>query len=729
MAEAPVATPEGNQEIEHGAYEILKARLLEQARQLKERTDALNQKRADIFRSEELRIIGNERIRTEHACTPADIVAVQDNLLFGYNVHMTMKTAVPRDVFSLHRFEQREDGFDFPPLPQGDPADFLAQPEFVKVFDDMVRYYKGVRLRMLRYYESILLAEFQTGETRQDRRTLVWLLNREGKLEFKDDKGSINYPPSHSFDWVETTRDDHIQGAHPHVNIANKVFVECVGGDLTVKIEDNTEDGLGVYREEVEHGKQALHDAAILYYDADELILLRILPYREQTWRHLVYNTRDKTVHRIDAIGKSCIMLPNNHGIVFPGGYYLLEGTLRKFDGEFDELVLERPPVVSPNGEDVLYVFRNPESGEMVLLAYNLVGREMSTPIRCHGFSTFDDGKLVVFRSEPNAEAAKVHPMQIWQTPFVSREIYEMAPRSGVYLEKIGNTELVNGVSDCFSICRRIQEQAPSTVTYLDLINQVNRSIDSYHWLDHQEVGNIHEVLLEVRKTAELVLTEFDKVQTLKKQATRAVAEATDQLNALVKKLRPDDWKTLDEYVTALDGLRTQRGHLISLREMRYADQAKLEQLEQTALEKFDTISAATVDYLLTDEAFRPYLEQIEAAAERIDTIEKANEVAPLKEELEHIGKGLELLSEVVGSLKVDDATLRTRILENISEVLSNLNRSRALVEARRRKLGESESVAEFSVGFKLFSQNVSSTLNLADTPEKCDESLSALML
>jgi len=46
-------------------------------------------------------------------------------------------------------------------------------------------------------------------------------------------------------EWTQTTREMVVHGRHPHINILDQVFIECVGGDLTVKIEDNTEDGLG----------------------------------------------------------------------------------------------------------------------------------------------------------------------------------------------------------------------------------------------------------------------------------------------------------------------------------------------------------------------------------------------------------------------------------------------------------------------------------------------------
>jgi hypothetical protein len=729
MAEATAATPgSGAEEIEQGAYELLKGRLESQASQLKKLVDSLNARRSELFGGKELTVVGTERIRTENNCFAQDMVAVNGLLLFGYNAQMGMKTLTPADMLCLHRFEQEEGSFDFPPLAKDDARNFLEDPKFQSVFAEMVKYLKSLRLRSLRVQGPRLLAHLQTGETQADRKTLQWDLSG-GETRYLDDKGEILYPPTHDFSWKETTRNDHVPGQHPHVNVANKVFVECVGGDLTIKIEDNTEDGEGIYREEVEHKNQALHDAKILYHDAEELILLRILPYREKDWRHLVYNTRHKSVHRIDAIGASCVMLPEGHGLIFPGGYYLLEGALKRFEGDFSGLVLARTPLAAPNGEDVLYVFRNPESGEIILLAYNLVSREMSTPIRCHGYSIFDDGTMVVFRTDENQEAAKVHPVQIWQTPFMSAENYELAPKTGSFMEKVGNAALVRGVSDCLSIARRIREQKASTLTYGDLIRSVTKAIDTHHWLNHEEIGGIASVLKEIKQTSELVLQEFDKVETLRRQAAKNADEIDSELATLMRGLRFEDWKELDPFVTALDNLRGLRGRIITFAEMKYAQTERLKAAEATVIEKFDTLSEAAVGFLLEQDAFAPYRERIAAVEAQVPAVQKANEVVPLADELASVSKGLEILQEIVATLQVEDPTLRTRILEQISEVTSLLNRARALVANRRKTLGEAESVAEFSVQFKLFGQNVQSSLSLADTPEKVDETLSSLLL
>jgi hypothetical protein len=86
------------------------------------------------------------------------------------------------------------------------------------------------------------------------------------------------------------------------------------------------------------------------------LILLRVKPFREERVRYLVYNTRTEHVLRIDALGQACVELPEDHGIVFPDGYYLQTGEYRVFEGDPADLIYQRT-IVSPNGEDVLYVF------------------------------------------------------------------------------------------------------------------------------------------------------------------------------------------------------------------------------------------------------------------------------------------------------------------------------------------------------------------------------------
>src|SRR5690349_12350131 len=108
-AQAKAAEPGSAAELEGGSYEVIAARLAEQAKELGRRTEALNERRQRVFGGTELTVIANERIRTEHNCIPRDIVQVGGRLFFGYNVFLGLKTETAvEDVFSLHKFEPKD---------------------------------------------------------------------------------------------------------------------------------------------------------------------------------------------------------------------------------------------------------------------------------------------------------------------------------------------------------------------------------------------------------------------------------------------------------------------------------------------------------------------------------------------------------------------------------------------------------------------------------------------
>jgi hypothetical protein len=734
VAAAPTAAP--TPAVDRGTYEIIRDRLVVQARQLGERVDALNARRLELFGGGEMTVLGSERIRTEHNCVPRDITGVGNKLLFGYNVFLGLKraTQVP-DVLSLHALETRKgaDGqttLELTPLPPGAPGYFLDDPDFVRDFKELYQYYKDARLLQLRrLFDGKLLAVFQTGASLVDVKVFRWAVDPEGNVTYIDNRGERDhvYPPSHDFEWTLTTRENHRRGRHPHVSILDEVFVETIGGDLTIKVENNTESGQGIWSEPVTDASQSLDDAQVLYARLGSLILLKILPYREDAWRYLVFNTLTKQVARIDAIGQACVQLPEDHGLIFPGGYYLRSGETKIFD--LPSVGMEFKRVLrSPNGEDALYLFHKRDEGLTVMLPYNLIRRQVQTPILCHGFSFFPDGKMAIFRAT-SSEPARIHTMQVWQTPFHSAEHAASAPKTGSYLEKIGNSDLVRGISDLLSLRRAIEEQTPTLRIYEDLIAATNRSVDAYHWLGSEEAGGLLATLREILSTAELIVGEFEKVEALQKEAASAVAAVERELAALVQSFRPGDWKEVDPFVNALRELRALRGRVISLREHRYVDLARLEAMEAEAVRQGEAVSAAAVELLRTPDALSPYrrqLVELEAAIEKVVTVAQAK---PVGERIETLGAGLELLTEVVGALPIADATVRTAILESMSEVLAQLNRVRALLAGHRKALLDKEGLAEFGAQFKLFSQSVAGAISLADTPEKCDAQLSRLML
>jgi len=725
------APPEGEDkgaELEGGSYDVIRRRLVDKAKELETKADALNEKRKAVFGGSELSLIATERVRTENNCVPRDIVSIGGKLLFGYNVFIGLRNeTVVADVFSLHRFAEGADGFDLSPLPL--EGGFLGDPAFVKEFKDVYRYAKEVRLLQLRRTDTKLLAIFQIGSSLRDIKVFRWGIDKGGKVAYVDARGEEDNTPAraHDFEWTTTGRDDQVQGRHPHVSILDEVFVETVGGDLTVKVENNTEDGLGIYREPVDDPNQTLDDAEIAYAKLGTLILLRVRPYRESKTRYLVFNRRTRSVTRIDSIHEACRQLPEDQGIIFPGGYYLQTGDFKLFEGDTQGVRFERT-IRSPNGEDVLYVFHRDEDGHYLLFSYNLIRKAVDKPIHCHGYSLFEDGRMIVFRATSD-EPTRIHPMQVWKTPFTSAEHAAKAPTGGSYLAKVGNADLVRGISDAYTLRRLVEADDPTRQTYEDIIAAATRLGDAHYWLGHAEVGDLAASVLAIRKTAELIVDEFEKVAAIKKRATEALAEAVRAQETLLGEQRPEDHASVEAFMGALSALRKQRGHLITLRELRFMDLGRVDALEAEVTERFDATSRAAVSFLLRPAALKPLVDRLGELVGKIEAVSKSSELLQLAADLDQVGEGLSLLSEVMGALPIEDPTARTRILEGISEVYAQQNRARAVLAGRRRELSGAEGRAEFAAQFKLFGQSVTSALALCDTPERCDEQLSRLVV
>jgi hypothetical protein len=736
--DATPSTVEDREGLDARTYEVLRARLAEQAAELARRAEALNARRLEVFGSTELRLVGAERIRTVNNCVPRDIVSVPDIdgdsasglMLFGYNVFIGLKpeTTVD-DVFSLHRFTREGEAFRFEDAGGGERPELLRDERFRRDFTELYRYYRETRLLQLRPVEGKLLAVFQTGPRTEDIKVLRWSVAADGAISYLDNAGERDhvFPPAHDFEWTETTREHHVLGRHPHISVEDEVFIETMNGDLTVKIENNTEAGEGIYREPVDEPLQSLADADVRHARVGPLILLKILPYKEKVWRHLVYNTRTRTVVRLDGIGQACQRLPEDQGLIFPGGYYLATGVSRTFDTVTDDLEFERV-IRSPNGEDVVYAFHARRDGRTLLLPYNVIRKEVATPLPCHGYSLFEDGTLVAFRAE-SEEPTRVHPMQVWQTPYVSDSFAATQPVGTGPLERVGNADLVRGISDCLSVTRMIGEMGPSTAMFEGLISACTRTFDSYHWLGEQDLGDLRTPVADVRATAEQVLAEFETVQALTDSAAKELTAADEQCRSLVRRVRGEAPRTAGQWVGQLAELRQAQGRLVSLRELRYVDTGRIDELAATCESELDATATRAVEFLRGKDAFTGYHEQVEALVADADAIRTVAEAGPVGERLAEQAAGLEVVTEVVGGLDIADATVRTQILERIGEVLGGVNRARATLEGRRRALLATEGRAAFAAEFALLGQAITGALAVADTPRRCDDGLGKLLL
>jgi hypothetical protein len=705
--------------LEKGTYEIIKGRLQTGANDLKNRLNQLNDLRKDIFGSIETELVANERITTENKCIPRDMISFGNSFIFGYNVHIGLRTKTTvSDVFAVadfkdHRFNQKN-------------SPILKDKRFVSEFENLYQYYRKTQFSKFAEIGPFLYMIFQIGKKIDDVKVFKWKKDKD-KLIYIDNRSAheVVYPDQHEFKWKRTNRDMYRHGDHSHVSLEDKIFVETIGGDLTVKIEDNTDTGKGIYTEPVEYREQVLEDAEINYAIVDNLVFLKIRPYKEETTRFIIYNDKIKEATRVDAIEKCCALLPDDHGVIFPQGMYLQTGEVRLFNLELDNMLFEKR-ITSPNGEDFLFVFYNQIVGTYLLLSYNLIEQTISKPIVCHGYSLFENGELCFFKSEEEAQSH--HSIQIWATPFQNNGFSSVNGTEN-FLGKIGNKEVVRAMAECKAIIKLVEKEDSYADLYVDLVRKSTDVLDSYYWLNKEETFHLEEPLSDIQKSANNAIEEFEKVLKLKKGSAESLHKVEVAYNELIKGIKRSTNDKIDKFVELLVQLRTIRGNVISLKEKRYINLLRIEEIDNNLAEQGGILSESCVRFLLKSEALEPYAIKVKEVKNEVENLQKVVDANTAENNIENISSELEMLIDIVSNLKIEDPTKTTKIIDGISNIYSQFNLINANLKKKRKKLQSKEGKAEFNAQIKLISQGIINYLDLCDGPDKCDEYLSKLMI
>lgn len=715
------------------SFDLLRKRLAAAAASVREKTDRLNAERLAIFGRVEPKLLARLSARTEHNCLARDVVRVADLLLFGYQVFIGLKRETQiSDVFCLYRLSTHDSGAELESVPL--EGSFLADQRFAADFKELMTYYKSAALEQLRVTGDKLLMLFRTGSQLGDRKVFRFAIERVGgaqQIQYIDNRGERDHvlPPAFDFEWTPVTREMHVLGRHPHANILDTVFVETVGGDLTVKIENNTESGLGIFSEPVEDQTQALADAEMAYADLRHQLLIRIKPYRESQSRYLIFNKRMKTVVRCDEIGISCVQLPEDHGIVFPGGYALESGETKRFSElglDFDGFRLKRT-LRAPNGEDVLYVFYESQGGQYGLLPYNLIDRAIGQPLMSHGYARYADGTILLFVPETE-EASRLHAMQLWRTPFADSEYAEQEnkPSKGL-LARLGNASLVRALAELRQLVQ-LAEDAKVLGQFERLYKLGQKCSEGYLWLAEAEAGALLPEVQALARTAKAALSAFEQLEQEKAKAHAAVGAQAKAVRELLSKVAARLWQKPEEFTESILQLKRKRGELTALSEQAHVQAAEVAPLDRSIAEELDRVAERALKFFADPKAFASLKDALRDAGLAMAKASSTALLKPVQEQLDHIAESLDGLTELISSFEQSDPQQRADLLSATGTLYSEVNRLRAGLRAQREQLLEREQGAEFSAQLLVLEQSLASTLTRADTPEAIDEALAKVV-
>src|SRR5690554_5048133 len=411
-------------------------------------------------------------------------------------------------------------------------------------------------------------------------------------------------------------------------------------------------------------------------------------------------------------------ILPDNQGVIFSNGYYLQNGTHKVFDIDLENVTFLRK-IASPNGEDFLYIFNHPETNTFILMSYNIIQQTVETPIVCNGFTIFKDGSLIYFRTEP--EATRHHQVQIWETPYMA-VLKENADRKDDPLYKVGNKQIVQAMAEAQEVVSLINKEDSYEGLYEDILKKSTSLVDSYFWINDDSLQNLGQPLQQIQDVANTAIDEFVKVQAQRKHAIELLNISEKKLEVLTFKINSTIVETLDQLVTQLADARRLQGELIDLKNVRYIDIEKVDELLENLSEITTDLSDKTIEFLLRDEALIPYEEKVLEQKRKVEEITKVFDARAIEEANSNISSELELLIDILNSLKIEDATQTTKIIGKISLIFASLNEVRAQLTRKLNSLRSSEAIAEFSAQLTLLEQSVTNYLELSTSAEKVDE-------
>ncbi|GAK95934.1 hypothetical protein JCM19294_2716 [Nonlabens tegetincola] len=359
-------------------------------------------------------------------------------------------------------------------------------------------------------------------------------------------------------------------------------------------------------------------------------------------------------------------------------------------------------------------------------MAYNVIEQQVQTPIICNGFTLLEGGELAYFRTED--EQTKHHMMQIWQTPFLKGDVLP-SEHQDTLLFKIGNKDIVKAMAESNELITLLNKEDSYEGLYDDIARASKDVIDAYYWLNEEETQQLSIPLKEINKAANAAVDEFEKVKQLRKQAAKETQSISKKSEELFNKIKSTSFKSIQDFVHLLTQLRTLRGEVISLNEIRYTDDAFIEEKEQQIVEQNELISRRAVTFLLQDTALSPYHQAVEEKQEQLEKVDKVIDIKQLEKEVNQIAEDLELLIDIVSNLKIEDTSHSTKIIENISLIFATINQLKAALKNKIKAVGKKEAQADFAAQLKLVDQSIINYLDIADTPEKCDEFLTKISI
>ena len=708
---------------EQTSLEVIKRRIKEKTAALKESVDLLNTERNAEFKSSDLTIIKTINIDTTVSANPVDMVKLGSEMIFGFSVPKSASAPLTvEDVFSVYAINQDSDAsLSESPLRNS----VIYSDKFAEDVNKLFKFYNHAEFMQFIRKETRLYISFKVGERSNDLKVFAWDINKDGSLIYRSEYSGTSLFADVSelgFKWKELDRKAFVSGKYPLVNIKDTVYVSNTNGAIRIKNKSDTDsiDGSTLLKSDVADARQTLENGVFSYHQVGSLFLIKVQPYKEKA-KYFIYDNITENAIEADGLSFAGVPLPEDNGILFSNGFYLKDGSYKVYDN-VDKSAYHQKTLISPNGEDYLYVLYSALKNAYYLYQYNIVTKTVAAPMIANGYSLLDNGVLVISKKEAGKEASKIHALQVWSTTFYSDSFYNSLTKNQneTRVSKIGNTDLVKAIGDLNIIISFVSNKEISVPVYENVISMVDTATDKYHWFKEFSNLNFLQKLKEVKETALMVVQEFKKVEELRAFSAAKLAAAEKEMNELnnATYVKNDDLGHMMALIVKINGYM---GELSSLKNERYIDQDKIKQLQDKANDRRSFVNNKIVDLLGQDKTYKDLEKSIEDTRKSIEKEHKYKDVKSINDNINVLTEQLSVINQEIGSLEFEDTTLLSNILEKVASIFAKLNQVKSVGKQKEKDLAFNEAKVEFASHSKLLEQSFKNSLNNAHNIESTD--------
>ncbi|BDD03164.1 DNA repair ATPase [Aureibacter tunicatorum] len=687
------STRNTSRSLDFSTYEVLKQRLQQQTESLENKLQQLDASRKEAFGSFDMSLLESVGLELPEKSRLVDFTILGNLVMAGRFNELRQENSKLEDIFSL--YEYKEGGkLELIDLNIIDQSEFKRELFETLTNNAQVRFYRFVRKDHYVYFA------FKSPGARNYFKVFKWLYeNGEMKYLGVNVKHELNLPEQQELNWKLISKEKLNAGDAPLLEMTDEEVTQLVGNK----------------------------PEALLHAKLGNLVLIKFKSGYE-SYKYLIYHNRFKTVDAVESLQEACLILPNDQGVIFPKGFYLQSGDHESYDYPCKNLSYVKH-ILSKSGQDYLYVFYNDEEHVYILYHYNKVDQEVKASILCHAFSLFEDGKLCLYKKEDDSLKMK-YALQLWSSPYVGADFQTQVNKDS-FLYKIGNKEVINVITECKGLVKELHKPYDSKDDYKLLMNLTSAVINKFHWIEDERAFKLKDTLEMIKNASKSAIDEFDKVVDLKLNLVEVIGELENKVNDLSAELEAEAPKDIQEFVGYLARFKSLQSEALRIKEHKdlIENMDALERISEALKLKVDELTQGVSEVLEGDSFLDKYEGMLAELEGEIGQSEKAFDIPKLEEKIIDLSDEVELLTELVGDLAVEDKSFIASVLQKLSTIYTKVSKLKTDIDIKKDKLSSKEGKEVFSAEFQLVEQSVAHRLNLSDTPEKCEVNLNKLLI